>query len=320
MMISAMRCLWLAALWFRIPKIATLVLTVGLSLSCTRQPDLVWTAINVNPPSAQGDAHLLQINRNVNILIDTGHYGTAAELPRFLKERGGTRLQAVIITHGHSDHYGGLAYLLDHGIAVDCVYFNPPAPELVAQEPWGCTPEEIAALLATCRRHAVPVQPLTNRSEWRFDHGITLKVLYVYDGLQTPVGRTDINDTSAILLLTHGRMRYLLTGDLNRRLGDYITGNTAAVPLQAHVLKVPHHGAEGLPNDAFFTAVNPQLLVVPAPAALWQSERCARLRALAERIPARVNGLHGHITIKSYGDRFEVESEHSLIPGRQGAP
>lgn len=281
-----------------------------------QDPDLVWTAINVNDRDQQADAHLLKINNKVNILIDTGSPESANVLLQFLKEQGIKRLNAVIISHSHRDHYSGLMALLRGGITVDSVYFNPAPPYLVYREsPFNCAQDEIERILYALHDQHIPLTAMTSDTQWVFANGISLKVLYVYDGLRTPIGHTDINDTSAIIMLTHKKIRILFSGDLNKPLANYITQRQAATSIKADILKVPFHGIENMPDNAFFEAVQPKAMVVPAPKSLWLSERCQRLRNLAANYPTRVNGLDGHIVIKSDGYSFRIETQwHGTRP------
>jgi competence protein ComEC len=127
--------------------------------------------------------------------------------------------------------------------------------------------------------------------------------------LRTPVGPTDINDTSAIIMLTHKKIRILFTGDLNRQLGQYITQRKDVVSIQADILKAPHHGAESMPDNKFFEAVQPKVMVVPAPESLWLSARCRRTRDLSTNCLTYVNGRDGHIAIKSDGYSYRIETQ-----------
>ncbi len=285
------------------------VILLFLTTQRREEPDLVWTAINVNYYDQQADANLLQVSGGVNILIDAGHLLYADNLLAFLRDRNALHFKAIIISHAHNDHYGALPYLLRNGITADSVYFNPPAPELVEREYWGCNNQEIDEILRECAARDIPVIAMKASTEWALGRGIMMRVLYVFDGIDTPVGPTDINDTSAVIMVEHGEMRYLFPGDLNHALGKYIAENADIVPIKADVLKVPHHGTDGLAPDEFFHAVSPRAMIVPSPAGLWMSDRSARVRNLAKRYPAYVNGLHGHVTVKSFGDRFEIETE-----------
>jgi competence protein ComEC len=304
--------------WFTLLGLALLALTAWFGYYWFQDPDLVWTAINVNDREQQADAHLLKIERQAHILIDTGHPDSAANLLAFLKQQGVTRLNCVIITHSHRDHYGGLPALLKSGIAIDSVYFNPAAPFLVKREPWGCSQAEIEEILSALNERGIPRLTMTGDTQWVFDNGISLKVLYIFDGLHTPVGPTDINDTSAVIMLTHHKIRFLFPGDLNLALGRYLTQHQATTSLKADVLKVPHHGTAGLPDQAFFAAVQPKAMVVPAPINLWLSDRSQLVRARAARIPTCVNGRDGHIVVRSNGYNFEIETErHGDRPAEQ---
>ena len=91
--------------------------------------------------------------------------------------------------------------------------------------------------------------------------------LYAFDGVNTPVGKTDINGMSLILLLTHSGVRALFTGDLNDPIGAYLakSGHNGVNNLKADILKVPHPGADPLASNDFFDSVGARVALVPAP-------------------------------------------------------
>lgn len=100
----------------------------------------VWTMIDVcsNERNLQADAHLLEFPDGRRWLVDAGN--PAGTLGPFLKGKGVDRLDAVLLTHAHRDHYAGLEPLLQAGLRVGKVYMNafPAREPCDAEIPWGC--------------------------------------------------------------------------------------------------------------------------------------------------------------------------------------
>jgi competence protein ComEC len=275
----------------------------------TRRPgETVWTMLAVNAGLAQSDAHLLEMPDGQVFLIDAGDL--TSDVAGLLRRRGISHLDKVIISHPHKDHYAGLGPLLEEGIGVGELLMNEPLREVCDQErPWGCDFEHVQKTLGRYRRKGVPVRPLRAGDVLYDRREVRLEVLFAYDGVSTPVGRTDVNDTSAILLLVHGRTKALFTGDLNRALGAHLARSGSR--LEADILKVPHHGAESVAPNEFFDRVAPRLALAPSPTTLWQSDRNRRVREHLEArgVETLVSGLHGTVTVRLRADRFAAEVE-----------
>ncbi len=216
-----------------------------------------WTMLNVTPNQAQADCHLLQMPDGSNVLIDIAD---AADVPNvavpLLQKLGVHRVALVVISHFHKDHYDRLRDLIRSGVVVDRVAINVPDKQAAALESpsWGCDLDDVHATLAELRARRIPY--FTPKAGDRIfetrDSGgtvVSLDVLCAYDGFNTPVGVTDVNDTSIVLRPSHGPTRALFTGDLNNKLGTYLAQN--GMDLRADVLKAPHHGGEGTVPDIF---------------------------------------------------------------------
>jgi beta-lactamase superfamily II metal-dependent hydrolase len=300
---------------FSFPTVALTVLLclqLASAASVLAASTVEWAMVNVNQTEKQGDAHLIRFSSGQVFLIDTGDRPEWI-LP-FLKEQNVTRIEKVILSHLHHDHYGALLGIIDSGIRVGAVVADYPTLEICdAEKPWGCNWSEIKELAKGLEDREVPLVSAHAGDKLYQQGDESLRVLYAFDGVNTPVGRTDLNDMSIVLKLKKGGWSALFTGDLNAGIGKYLAAH--GKHLKADILKIPHHGAEGLAPDAFFDRVAPQVAMVPAPKTLWQAERCARVRNYFQNkdLPAFVNGVHGTVWVR-------FSAERVLIVPQEGIP
>ena len=280
------------------------------------EPTTRWTMLNVTPAEAQADCHLLEMPDGSRVLIDAAD---AADAPgtavAHLQRLGVSRLALVIISHFHRDHYGRLLDIIKSGITVDHVVLNVPDKSSADREiPWGCDWNDVQSVLTELRARKIPYS--TPKAGDRIYEVKTpdgtaagIDVLCLYDGVNAPIGPTDVNDTSIILRVFLGSTRILFTGDLNHSLGAYLA--TSNVDLRADLLKVPHHGTEGVAPNEFFDRVGAKAVLVPSPKHLWESARSMRLRNyfIEHNIPVYVSGLRGNITVTLTVRGYTIETE-----------
>jgi beta-lactamase superfamily II metal-dependent hydrolase len=292
-------------------SVVVFVALTGYGLFLFNAKPLTWTMVNVNYSPQQGDAHLIQTSKGKNILIDTGHLDPARKaLVPFLQSKGIKKIDTVFITHPHKDHYLGLLAILESGIPIETVYMNDIGrKECDAEMPLACDFEEILSYRTMLKNNRVAVYEAKAGMVFDLGWGSSLRILYAFDGVNTPVGRTDINDMSYIMLLKHGFNSALFTGDLNTKLGGYLAKESKN--LKVDILKFPHHGTEGAAPDAFFAAAAPKDVLVPSPALLWCTPRSARMKNWVEarKIPTYVNGFSGHVTVKMGLFSYNIEAE-----------
>ncbi|NLF40770.1 MBL fold metallo-hydrolase [bacterium] len=202
-----------------------------------------------------GDAILLQAEgagAPAAVLIDAGsspgRLGRDVVLP-FLARNSVRALDAVICTHSHEDHAGGIPAVLD-GIAVSAFY-SPPWRETNA-----CT----AAIEQRLAHLGIPRRILARGDRLAFG-GCEVEVLW------PPAGGADVvpppvelNAHSLVLLLRCGDGRALLPADVTAAVLSAL--RAGAVGLQAAVLKIPHHGGRDAYSEAFLAAVSPAIAVL----------------------------------------------------------
>jgi len=296
----------------------TIIVCGGVIVSCNlidSSPDLVYTMVNVNNTKLQGDAHVIKVKNGKIILIDAGYLGPAKEkLVPFLKKSHIDKIDIAFISHPHRDHYEGLLPILNAGITIKNVYFNIPDKEICDREiPWGCNYKQVLYYHKILKQHNVKIKLAKAGLVFDLGNGATIKILYAFDGVHTPVGRTDINDLSLIMMLEQFGHKILFTGDLNRPIGGSLASH--AHDIQAGVLKVPHHGTEGCAPNSFFKAVNPKYALVPSPRGLWCSKRSSRIRNWFEKnqVPVFVNGFHGDVKVEIRKGKLRILPENEAI-------
>jgi competence protein ComEC len=164
----------------------------------------------------------------------------------YLWSRGIKRLDVIALTHAHHDHLDGLHSVLQ----------NFRVGEL-----WIGRDEETHAfedLLKEAREHGVRVVHEVSGSKFDWD-GVTGEVLWPAD--PTPVNEAS-NDDSLVLRLEDGSVRFLLAGDIQKKVEQRLVREEAEVT--ADFLKVPHHGSKTSSTPDFVAAVAPKVAVVSA--------------------------------------------------------
>ncbi|MEG0596619.1 MAG: ComEC/Rec2 family competence protein [Oscillospiraceae bacterium] len=189
----------------------------------------------------QADAALVLCDGKA-MLIDGGNVADSSRMVAYLKKQGVTRLDAVIATHCHEDHLGGLSGALN-ACGAGKVYCPETEYDSKAFRDF--------AKYVAAQGLSITV-PTPDES---FELGsATVTILGPRQAQQ------ETNNTSIVLRIDFGATSFLFTGDAQREAEADLLN--AGCNLAATVLKVGHHGSNTSTTYPFLREVMPQFAAI----------------------------------------------------------
>ena len=233
--------------------VLAVILTVIESrfLPADSESDPAPTGSDLSVPTAvhfldvgQGDSTLF-VSGDQAVLIDASTTDAGDTIVAYLDELGIDHLDAVVATHPHADHIGGMRKVIQN-VDTDTIYMSNGVSGSVTYE----------KLLDTIDNLSIPVVVPEIGDVLTLDSGASFTFLS-----SDPEDEFDnLNNYSLVCLFEAGDTRVLMMGDAETPIENQLLASDA--DLRCDVIKLGHHGSSTSSSRAFLKAAAPTTAII----------------------------------------------------------
>ena len=227
------------------------------------------------------------------LLIDTGEEDDGDEVVNFLKKYSISTVDAMIITHYDQDHVGGADTVIENFDVKDIYVPNYEGTHL-----------EYTDFMSAVENSSASLHRLDDPVSFSFvDSNILIEppASYEIDDRNSDYD----NNFSLITTITHGKNRFVFTGDAEKqRLREWLQGDSATA---CNFLKVPHHGIYNKALEELFQTLNPEISVICD--SQKNPAETKTLELLHSYCPNIYETKDGNVTVISNGETLECTQE-----------
>jgi competence protein ComEC len=200
----------------------------------------------------QGDALFLQSPQNKYMMIDCGPITKHSDAGKmtivpFLKRQGIKKLNYVLITHPHDDHYGGFESLIA-SVKIETVLVSYGVDKLLHPPPF----------LHVLDSAHIPVKYVGAGSIVSLEDDMRI---YVLCPSQQAIPEHNFNDASIVSKVVYGNSRILLTGDAEIPIDQQLVSRYHTF-LASDILKAGHHGSITSTSEELLSAIHPSMALI----------------------------------------------------------
>jgi competence protein ComEC len=266
------------------------------------QKNLTLTFIDVG----HGDSIFLEFPKGKKMLIDGGGlYEDRFDIGKnviapFLWKKKIRRIDFLVLTHPDPDHLKGLNFIASHfsigqfwenGVRTDSEFYQQ--------------------LEETLLRKRIERLPLNENSSPQVIHGVQISF---YNPPTKRPSRASLpapslfNNSSLVMMIQFKNIRMLLAGDIEKEAEYRIL--RAGYPINADILKIPHHGSLSSSTFYFLQSVNPTYAILSVGerniGRLPHPEVLTRYQQLGAKIYR--TDKQGAITVVSDGEKIDLKT------------
>lgn len=187
----------------------------------------------------QADCTLI-IYKDKSLLIDSGNSKDGELIVNGIRALGISKLDYVIGTHVHEDHVGGMNYIID---SFDIGKFYLPYDSKT-------TSSYYKKILTSLTQKQLEITEANIGDKFAIED-VNFEIMFVDNDEPE-----DANDSSIVVEMTYGELKYLFMGDATQTNEETRTWN------DIDVLKVGHHGSNTSSSQEFLNQVLPEISII----------------------------------------------------------
>lgn len=265
------------------------------SVLASPAPKLTVTFLDMG----DGDAIFIEFPYSGTMLIDGGRAGEENSrkniLATYLRNKGLSKIDAVLLTHSHSDHLGGVVSVLNN-FRVSYLFDN--GMESLSRE-WEDYRKVVNKRKIPYRRiragEKIVGYPKTN--------------IYVLHPPQRLLASRDaeINNNSVVLKIEYGNIAFILSADIEAEAIEELS--KYGKNLKSTIIKIPHHGGDmGEGGRSFLEFVNPEVAIISTSGRAKSLLSYSRLLANLESFGTQLYSTdeYGAISVSTDGRTYSI--------------
>lgn len=241
----------------------------------------------------QGDSELITSPSGEVMLIDAGESEQPLKIISVAKERSVNSFDIIVMSHPHSDHIGGISYIISHYPV-----------EQVIDSGYPHTTKTYENILNLIDKRNISYRVVRNGDIVDFDPNVKVEVLNPQN-----TWFENINDNSVVLKMTYGDVSFLFPGDSEIDAEQVYARQLDHID----VLKVGHHGSKTSTGAYLLNKIYPDVSIISVGKGnSYGHPSIVTLNNLAKsHSEIYRTDVNGDITVTTDGNDYSVITERS---------
>lgn len=188
----------------------------------------------------QGDSIFIELPDKKTMLIDAGEASYGQTVESYIKKLGYLKINYIVGTHPHTDHIGGLAYIISK-FEVEKVFMSPKTS----------TSKTYVNLLNVINEMGLSANYLSAGNNIIDTDNLKVSILAPNKEY------TDANNNSIVIKIVYNNNKFLFMGDAEKTSENDILSDVSA-----DVIKIGHHGSDTSSSENFVNRVKAKYVII----------------------------------------------------------